>query len=1313
MQPRTGLKKIQIFFEAFQSKYGLSKVYLLLVVFLLVILLVSFIIPIIHFGRFFGTDDYTHLFHTQEMASSTGLSDFYDREASYVSNPGSGENSWNYPFGIWLFGATIANMTGIPPLTAEFLFVILFLGILVCSFYLYSSTFLESKEQQILSVLFMLAMPSAAIAVLAYRPSVFILPFLFILLYIALKEPIKWKLFPVVWLSIFVITIGHTGTFIFLITFSILFFLLYCLLWGKFSLSMYLVILSTFIIYFVSLIWFPEIATQYDDKSRLLLSPGNFLMKNFNFSLPSELANIFYTKMMVNQELIYTIIFAALIFTIGMLFRYIHAKVSENYSRFKHGYAVTLPISNISHSFAATPIWMGPMHAIFSIFGFFRINSKGKCMLISVLIVTLLPDMLATARGDIIATGATREISFLIIIIPITTVLGFFAVISYLDSLKYTHKNLISLTVWVLVLLAIIIPPTLATTYYLPKIAGEDYVIDGMKWLGSSGDSNEIVSGYGYRTTAIYTNMSGGAGSGSSLQLLRKTLFSSMDDSANVLRNFYGLKYIIVSDKVVANLGRKSTDLVIDENEALDKIYSSKDFGVYDIPTTSENQVENKILPGNISFTHTGSLFQIETDVYNVVLNENYPYLKRFGSPDDNYLGAGFLSDYFTISGLRPSTHINPYIPFDEEAALENSTVDLFLMSKVFASPEIHENQIIYRTILKDPDTGDNEASLLVRYTFYPTTIKREFLISHDWQNSSVVRTMNVRFTTQIFTSMNDVIIKNNQNVLTRHIYPAEDSLTMKETIQELYIYNKNRGIYIKIKPSASYPSGITYKGSSVNNLSSVIFRQTGSLKPGDTFHVTQFLSPGDEVTAENNILAQEGISLLNYPEGMIPIILSGYSTSNKDFDTANFTKQGYEVLRDENIPYSEVVSTDQLFDSTDILQNILISNNVTPSNNSSPPLNSKTQNTNINGLQTMVNNKIKIIGTGSTGSTIFDNFSVQERSISTLIDYVNGNNGQLIGFLPDSLRYNLDTVKIISDKKIPFIISKTVSPPLFEVFGKTNKNPKMVSYHGEVENVTFLPISSVTSSELSTYGDNIETFSAWKAAIAEASITDGMVFFIMSARHIGNPAYTEDFKELIQYAKNKGLTFTTPDIIADHFKKVQNIWYDGSIQGDKATINLTNNNDDSVQGVTFKIILPPLKTGSYKVTEGTIVKTLVENNQVIVYVSTDIPSHTTKEITIEPESQREKIVVSIPKQPVEGQNTISIKDVLGNPLREADVIIDTKYYHPDLQGNVNVYFTRGIHTVRIQSPGYEEYSTILNVKGRIYLIEQYLGIGS
>ena len=84
---------------------------------------------------------------------------------------------------------------------------------------------------------------------------------------------------------------------------------------------------------------------------------------------------------------------------------------------------------------------------------------------------------------------------------------------------------------------------------------------------------------------------------------------------------------------------------------------------------SSEKQVEKKFIAENISFQQIGSSFQIETDVYKVVLNANYPVIEQFGTPHDNYLGEGFINDNIQISGLRQQTYINPFIPLDESSA--------------------------------------------------------------------------------------------------------------------------------------------------------------------------------------------------------------------------------------------------------------------------------------------------------------------------------------------------------------------------------------------------------------------------------------------------------------------------------------------------------------------------------------------------------------------------------------------------------------------------------------------------------------------
>jgi len=1309
MQPPAGLKKIQLFFEALQSKYAMSRCFTLLTLFLLAVILISFIIPFISFGRFFGTDDYTHLFHTQQMVSSLGISDFFEKMGSFSSNPSSGENMYNYPFAMWLFGGIIAKITGLPVLSGAFIFIILLFFVILGAFYVYSDVFLKLKELKILAVLFLLSMPNVISSLLDYRPSVLILPFLFILLYITLKEPFQWKLLPLVWLSIFVIVISHTGTFIFLISFSILFFLLYCLLWGRVSMPMYLVILSSFVIYIFSLAWFPQILNQYIVKSTLFLSPGNFLAEKFNFSLLLELGNVFYQNVMVNQEFIFTIIIAAFIFVLGQLFRYIHQKVSEKILQSEQIYPAALPLSNISHSVAATPLWIGPIHVILSFFGIFRIDSKGKCMLISLLLVTILPDLLFESSSS--ATGVLREISYLILIIPITTALGFWLVITYLDTLKHPLKNLITFMVWVVVLLAIILTPALMTTYYLPTIAGEDHIIEGMQWLGNNGELSEKVIGYGLRTVPVYTNMtdaSYGIQSGfetrTFIGLLKGTFFSSGETSVYDLRRLFSLRYILTSEKIIANLQGSGKFLAIDDNTALNKIYSSKDFGVYDIVLSSETSVERKELAGNIFLKNTGSSIQIETEVYKVVLNENYPVIEQFGAPTDNYLGEGFFNDVIQISGLRQEELINPFIPL-EESSPQKSTVDRFVLNNVSVSPEINDNQIIYRTVLKDQENGENEASLLVRYTFYPETIKREFLISNDWVNSSLAPQMNVGFSTSMFVPLNNFVLKNDQTILKRHIYTSQDSVKINENIDELYIYELDRGIYIKTGSTAPYPTSLTYKGSTLYNMSSISFSQTESLKPGATLHITQFLSPGDEVTAERNIRTQERIRLLNYPGGMIPIILSGYRTPYSDIGSAEFIKNGYSILSTEGVPYSEVVVPKEKREIS------VVNENTTTSVEPSGTIPTTITIIDTVDLSAIDSQNIQIIGSSrTTGVKSFNNYTTQVNSISSLIEAANDENILLIGFMPASLNYNLDTLKILSDNKIPLMFSNPVAPPYYGIIRGENRNPQLALYHNELSDVTLLPVSYPLSSSLSTQTDTSETLSAWKATIDESVITDGMILFIIRSADIGNPEYTEAIKSLISYAKIKGLTFTTTDVIADHFKKVQKVVYSGSVQGDMAKINLTNNNEEAIQQVTFRVVLPALSSGNYNVSGGgRIVRTKTEDDTIIVYVSTDIPAHETKELTLEPADPRKTIVLTMPKQPIEGLVKISVKDITGKPLTGADVIIDTKYYHPDKNGDITIDFKRGVYSIKIRAAGFETYSTILNVKGRIYLIEQFL----
>ena len=1302
-------EKIQTYSEMVHAKYGLSWHFILLFLFLVAVLFFSFIIPFVDFGRFLGTDDYSHLFHTQKMEISSGITNFYEVMGTLVSNPSSDENGYNYPFGVWLLGATIAKITGLSVVNGIFLFVILFLIIIIGSFYLYSGVFLESREQKILAVLFMVSMPNVAFLLLAYRPSVFILPFLFILLYITFNEPFQWRLLPFAWLSIFIIVISHTGTYIFLISFLVLFYLLYCLLWGRVSSQVYLMILSTFFIYVFSLTWFPQIANQYNVKSTLFLSPGDFFANKFKFDLPSQMGDLFYQNVMVNHELAYVIVIVAFIFFLGKMFRYIHWKIVDQISRDERVYAITLPISNITHSVVATPIWAGPLHVILSCIGCFRLDSKGRCTLVCLLLVTVLPDMLFFTNSG--GTGAGREISFLILIIPITAAIGFCQIISYLKT-HHPEKRSFSFMIWSILLLAFIITPMIITSYYLPKIAGDDYVIEGMQWLSGHGELSEKVVGLGYRTVPIYTNMTDaiyGVQSGydtrTFVKLLRGIFYTRGGTNVNDLRQIYGVKYIMSSEKIIANLGDLNETPQIDNNTALNKIYSSKDYGIYDINQLSNPGSMKKILANNITIENTGSSIKIESDVYKVILNGNNPALQQIGSSRSNYLGEGFLEDSIQISGLRQPPYVNPFNPVSEIPEMNSSTDD-FILSNLSMVPELQDNQIIYKTVLTDSQNGNNEASLVVRYTFYPTTIKREFLIANDWVNSSDSPTMDTVFSTTLFMPLNDFIIKNNQSYLTRHIYPSQDNVRVNGNIEDLYLYNQDEGIYIKFDPTAPYPSSATYRGSTIYNMSGIGFSQSDSLKPGAILHITQFLSPGNKITAEKNSLTQEGIRILDYPDGIVPIMLAGYRTPYTDIGSADAIENGYRILRNDSVPYTEVVVPQEVRITSVLVNNTTMS--VSPSTENIWATNTTTMTMD---LSSIFSRNIRIIGSGGTTNfRIYNNYSTQADDISSIVKKAGEDDVPLIGFMPEALNYNLDTLDIVSEKNFSLMLSTPVSPPYYGIMGTETRTPQTAFYHGVPTGVVLLPVSLPMSSGLTDQTSSSEVLSAWKATIDEAQTRDEMVLFIIRSADIGNPLYTDAVESLIEYSRSRGLTFTTPDAIADHFRKIQNIQYSGAIEGDTARIKLTNNNGVPVSGVAFRVVLPALQSGGYNVTNGNIVRMTNDNDNVVLYVSTDIPAYQNKEVTVRPAEPEKKIAVIMPRSPVEGETKISIRDSKGDPLTRAEVIIDTNYYFPDSKGDVIVNLDRGTHSVQVQNPGFETYKSTVEIYGRYYALEHLLG---
>ena len=1281
MQPQSILKKFYVYIENFQSKNKLSRCFILLFIFLLAVVSISYYLPFLEFGRFFGTDDYSHVLFTQRMNSYDNNYDFYTRMAEMASDPDNPENAYNYPFGLWFFGSLVSKITGLTVFTGNFIVVLLFFAAIIGIFYFYSGIFLPQKEQKIIAALFLMSMPNVAMILLNYRPSVFILPFLFMILYIAFQETINWKHLLVLLISLFIVAISHTGTFIFLIGFCLVFFLLYCLIWGKFSKSIYITIISIFLIYFVTLNWFPQISNQYEVKTTLFLKPGNFLADKFNFFLVQDLTKIFYENFLVGQQLVYAILFVVALYGASRVLIYIHKNVTSFISRRGQFPAFILPIQNISHSVLASPILLGPVHVILSVAGVFRLDDKGKCIFITLIFTTFLPDLLYASEGLNVATGALREISYLIVIIPITATLGLWWVLSKIHNLKTPYKTHFTFIVWFIVLCSMILAPTLGNTYYSPKIAGEDYIINGMTWLSENGDLNEKVTGFGYRSVPVFTRMDGpsvedGTETRLFVQLLQNIHLSSTNQEKNVqdFRQLFGVKYIISSDKVVANLRGTPANVKIDSNRGLNKMYSSKDFGIYEVITSSGDTIPEYTITENTTIKKFGSAYEIKSDYYKVVLNENNPTLDSLGTKQKNYFGPGYL-----LETIKIDTPVNLYS---------------FPLNKVNFSSEINNNQILYKTILNTNETA--YSSLSVRYTFFPKVIKREYILSNDWHVSNTSSRINARFLSTLYSPLSNYIITNNKESQKRRIFESEDAVEKAIKVEDIFIFNINnqenaqkQGIHIKNVPTSPFPLDVSYKGSTKYDLSAVQIAQLNSMTAGESLHITQYISTGDEYGTEIKILSQNGIQLNNYPDGIKPLIIIGTGSS--------FSDDGYAILKNYNIPYSQVIRP------------VSPSENSNKIDNTSETQNSSAQNSSAQNLQTinlkeLSNMNVNFISSEKMTSINYDNITTQLKTIESGEEYAKSQGITMNGFMPLSFRYNLDTIKVLADKKISFLVSNMVNPPYYEGY----RNPQLAYYHGEPTDIVIIPVSYPISSSLYTTTETDEIFTSWRNIIKGVADNDEMIVFLFDPADIADPEYSSRFRDLFSFAQNNSFTFTSPDIIADHYRDLQKIHFSGFTDSDMASIQVTNDNDKIVQKVTFKVILEELPSGNYIVDKGKIVKIEKQDGYVIAYISLDIPAYSTLNLTIKPDSDKKILRVQFPKYMSEGPVKITVNDQEGKPLKDVDVTINSNIYRTSKEGNVTVNFHRGNYTIIIGKPGYEKFVNVVEVKGKLANLETF-----
>gem|GEM_PF-862176 len=1264
----------------------------LIIILIASVFFLAYILPVIMYPMPTGTDVYTHMFYTENMAGTDSLDGFYS--TCYQE----GFIGCDYPFGLWLFGSVTSKITGVGIFELSYILPLVVLAGTVLLFYAYSGVFLKTKRLALLSVLFLVTMPNISISALGYAPSIFSIPILLSILYLTLKEDMQLsKRIALMAIFILCLVITHTGTYIFLLSFVMIYLLFSAILWGKLEKHMFILLISMLVIYAIGAWLFPYVQSQYTDKARLFITIGDFFSGGLGLGFMSQLSELFYQRVFVERSIVDAVFWSAFFYAIIELIVFVRSKVPKIDFKKKvlnpkrpakigsKSMAVTIPIigeiRNISHSVIATPVWIGPVHSLLSVIGIFRLKRKGITVLLSVIVVALIPGALHTG-----ATGALREIFYLMIIIPIVSALGFEYLENKIRGRFSKRKKRAILTAFLLVVLVpIVMLPTIGNIYYRLEITGTDYERNGMTWLAGIGSPDEGVSGYGYRhmiSTYSGKNVPGSTTvtSGSETRVfsdhLKRIYFTEGSESYvdNLYTNF-DVKYLISSEKVANNLEGEPGELKISSNKNLDRIYATRnDFSIYnyvppEYPIARQKEVGGAMITYDENepvIEDKGLDYVIETDYYRAIVSKSEPVISYLGTGDVDYLGDGSIEDLASLYWFGgPNDGMGEYVFLSE---LNNSR------------SSAGDNQIIYKSVIK---VGDDQewATAITKYTFHERAIKKEVIIANDRADLDENAQLRVIFSSRQFSPMVYFSYYDGFMQEDKRIYPSEDSVKLGDVFDSIFMNDGEKGIYIEYGRTSHYPDEIIYKGSTLYNYSSINLYSRMFLGPSDSMHVTQFITVGEEETAKSNVREYTASELLLYPEARAPVVLAGYTDSLRSMGSDELSRVTYSnnMLNTGGSVYTLGLPMTNyefsLYRMNDVLQ----------------------YNRDVMAFE----------GFYDVHSRLFDSSTTQQSKItemkSVYADY--SSSGAVInmrGLVPSGLYYNLDTIRILDEEDVGFIVGTTVRPPYMGFYESGLRNPKFGYYMGQETGVVILPVSFPTSSSLRENVDTEETLGSWKAAIDACVDNDEMCLFLWEPDRIGMLQYSDIAGEVVDYAESRGAAFSKPADIEQHFRLLQNVSAEIANDVDEVTIRVHNGNDKDVNGIGFRVFLPRIDGDCPYKTNGKEARTEAHGGECRIYVSKDVAAGETVMIYVEPDITRKTFVTGFVRQ-IEGETVLYVSDSAGVPVGGASVSVVGKLFKTDGNGTAELDIKRGLYTASIEKPGFETKNIQVDVKGRVF----------
>ena len=261
------------------------------------------------------------------------------------------------------------------------------------------------------------------------------------------------------------------------------------------------------------------------------------------------------------------------------------------------------------------------------------------------------------------------------------------------------------------------------------------------------------------------------------------------------------------------------------------------------------------------------------------------------------------------------------------------------------------------------------------------------------------------------------------------------------------------------------YPNKLWYYGSPYYNYGIVTLQSDFSLDLGETTTSRQYFSFNSEETAKRSAEKYSSVSAYPFPDAQIPLVITGMA-GNTIFNDKE--KNALALLTQNAIPYTLGIPGSTP-DGTFNLPGISPSSYFRPCYNQSLCKNLSDQT---------------------------DELSLIKRNTSTK------------GILMSQVRYDLNTLRSMSEDQYIYAEVDTVPAPLGPYYREGLRNPKFAFVEGENTGIVLIPVTQPSSDLLNSRSEPYPIFSQWNTTINSVMRDGGMAEFHWDLSEIGNPDF-------------------------------------------------------------------------------------------------------------------------------------------------------------------------------------------------------------